>query len=319
MSINKIIKAIDRYDSFLITSHIGLEGDALGSELALAYLLKKKGKNAVIVNEDGVPQNYMFLEDKRFIKPLYAKIKKPEAVFILDCSDMSRCGKVSGIMPQDAPLVSIDHHISNMCFGDINWVEAKSSSTGEMIYKLYKKMNIPFERKAAICLYTAILTDTGSFRYSATSSYTHQAAAELLKFNIAPDDIYKKVYECNSYSDIIMFKKALDTLTIDDTGKIAWLKMDMDLPDSQSCFDQTDNVMDFARRIKDIRACFLLRRAKNKNEVRVNLRSKGNVDVSKVARFFGGGGHRNASGCTVKGSFAEVESLVFKQVKKAIK
>lgn len=317
MSVKKVISALNKYKSFFITSHIGLEGDAIGSELALALLLKQKGKRVVVVNEDSIPNNYAFLNNRSLIKSLSAKIKPPEAVFIVDCSDFNRCGKVVKIIPKGAPIIVIDHHISNTQFGDINWVNPRSSSTGEMIYELYKAMKAPFNRMSAICLYTAIMTDTGSFRYSTTSDKTHQAVAELLKFDIFADKVYQDVYQSNTYADVLLLKEALDTLSIDKNGRIAWFKINKDAPESDTLADQTDNILDFARRIRGIEVCFLLKKSKDKKGVRVNLRSKGKIDVSKVAHYFGGGGHKNASGCTIPGAFAEAERKVLERIRRA--
>lgn len=315
MSLKKVIGAINKYKRFLITAHVGLEGDAIGSELGLALLLKAKGKSAVIINEDDVPKNYGFLNNRSLIKPLGAKIKHPEATFILDCSELSRCGKVVKIIPKGLPLIAVDHHISNTQFADINWVKPQSSSTGEMIYELYKAMGVPFEPRSALCLYTAIMTDTGSFRYATTSYKTHQAAAELLKFNIFAEKVYQSVYQSNSYSDVLLLKKALNSLEIDSNGRIAWLKINKDYSDSQTQTDQTDSILDFARRIKGIEVCFLLKKTKDKRSIRVNLRSRGKIDVSKIAQYFGGGGHKNASGCTIKGAFPIVENKVLSRIK----
>lgn len=319
MSLRKLINAINKYNTFLITAHVGLEGDAIGSELALALLLRHKGKDAFIVNEDSVPNNYIFLNNRRLIKPLGSKIKLPEAAFILDCSDFNRCGKVAKVIPKKIPLIAIDHHISNSQFAKINWVKPKSSSTGEMIYELYKAMKVKFTRASALCLYTAIMTDTGSFRYSTTSYKTHQAAAELLRFNIFADKIYQNVYQSNSYADILLLKEALDSLSIDKDGRIAWFKINKDFIDSDTQADQTENILDFARRIRGIEVCFLLKKSKDKKNIRVNLRSRGKIDVSKIAQYFGGGGHKNASGCTIKGTFADVEKKVIGRIKSAIK
>lgn len=327
MSLKKIIDIINKNRSFLITSHVGLEGDALGSELALALLLKSMNKSVFIVNEDNVPKNYVFLthfteikNDKNLIRPLGDLLKdkncRVDAAFILDCSDFSRCGKVSKVIPKDLFLAAIDHHISNLKFADVNWVEPKASSTGEMIYKLYKAVGAPFSHASALSLYTAILTDTGSFKYSNTSYYTHTAAAELIKFDISANKIYQDIYESNSCADIVVLKEALDSFRIDKKGKIGWFRLNGDFSDAQA--DQTDSILDFARRIKEIEACFLLKKSKSKNDVRVNLRSRGKVDVSKVAHSLGGGGHKNASGCTIRGTMDDAEKLVLEKLKKEI-
>lgn len=331
MSLTKIINTINKHKSFLITTHVGIEGDALGSALALAFLLRAKHKEVTVVNEDSIPNNYLFLKhlaamkkNKDLLKSLsYFRSKGKfhplgvDVAFVLDCSDFSRCGKAAKVISQNSLLASIDHHISNVKFADINWVEPRSSSTGEMIYKLYKEMRMPFNHDSALCLYTAILTDTGSFKYANTSWQTHRAAAELIKFNISANKVYQCIYESNSCSDILVLKEALDSFKLDKSGKIGWFKVNRYFSDAHS--DQTDNILDFGRRIKEIEVCFLLKKSKSKDDIRVNLRSRGKIDVSKIAHSLGGGGHKNASGCTVRATMEDAEKIVLEKVRKGIR
>ncbi|MFQ5681562.1 MAG: bifunctional oligoribonuclease/PAP phosphatase NrnA [Candidatus Omnitrophota bacterium] len=312
MSINKIVRLIEENRSFLISSHIAPEGDALGSELALAYLLRAKNKNVVIVNERRIPREYEFFPGREILYSLRGRPrgKSPDVVFILDCSELRRCGKVADIVPQDRPLAVIDHHITNCHFGDINWVDAGASSAGEMVYRLYKRMKVPFSRDSAMCLYVSMLTDTGSFRYSNTTAYTHRAVAELLGFGISVNKVYQRIYESRSYADVLSLKQALQTMHINKRAGLAWFKMEMRKGEHT---EHADSILDFARRIKDVQVCFLLRYERDKGEVRVNMRSRGRVDVSKVALRLGGGGHKNAAGATLKGlSLDEAEKKVLR-------
>ena len=217
MSLRKAVECIKRNKHFLISSHTNLEGDALGSELAFYLLLKKLGKSAVIVNEDDVPYGYDFLPGKDIIRRYKDNMKVPDfdCFAVLDCSGLRRTGEVYRLnLKAKKPVLNIDHHISNERFGALNWVEPDASSCAEMVYKLYKKLGIPFDKDSATLLYTGLLADSGSFRYSNTTSFTHKAAAELLRYGLDVVYIYKKVYEEVPFEDMRLLTKILPGVRI---------------------------------------------------------------------------------------------------------
>lgn len=326
MNLKKVVAAIRKNKRFLITTHMNVEGDALGSELALYRLLKRIGKTAVVVNGDTVPDIYNFLpsygnirvigRDKKILKGI-----KFDCFLIVDCSDLGRCGNVCKVNPDHKTIINIDHHISNDNFGDINWVDSKAASCSEMIYRLYKKMRIPLDRESALLLYVGLLTDTGSFRYSNTSSTTHKIAAELMrhKFNIT--DIYNRIYSSIPFNDIQLLLKILPQIKFRHSGKVAWFEIKRGLlTDMGMTFDLTENILTFARSIRGVEVTALFKEIPDKrNETRVNLRSQGSVDVNKIARMFGGGGHKTASGATVKGSMREVRNKVLSKIAAGLK
>lgn len=182
----KVVACVRKHKNFLITSHTSLEGDALSSELAFYRLIKAMRKNAVIINEDPIPDEYNFLPGINNIKKFRGNLGniKFDCFVILDCSDLARCGEVSQLNLGGKTILNIDHHISNARFADVNWVEPYSSSASEMVYKLYKELRIPFDEDTAILLYVGMLTDTGSFHYSNTSAFTHKAVSELLTYKL---------------------------------------------------------------------------------------------------------------------------------------
>ena len=320
MSLAKVAEQIKKSKSFLITSHSNPEGDALGSELALRELLAYLGKKAIIVNEDGVPNEYRFL-------PGIEQIKRPKEVnniafdtsIALDCSDPGRFKQLADLFARGKVKINIDHHISNSGFGDINWVEPNLSSASEMIYELYKKLRVPLDKNKAVYLYTGILTDTGSFHYPNTTSRTMQIAADLLRYDLNVNAVYRNVYENLPFSDIKLLTKIITTMKSDTQHRIIWFRIKRGLlKGSKVSIDLTEHILSFGRMIREAEVVVLFKEnLKNLGQIRINLRSK-RLDVNKIAGIFGGGGHRNASGATVRGSLKSVERRVIDKIKQQL-
>lgn len=318
MSLKKVIEEINKNRRFIITSHINLEGDALGSQLAMRDLILYLKKTAVIVCEDKVPGEYRFLPGLKYLKrPRDITDFNFDVLIALDCSDIGRCRKAIRLFPKNRTIINIDHHISNSKFGDVNWVDPRSSSTVEMIYKLYKKMHVPLDRNKALWLYTGIITDTGSFRYPNTTADSHRIASRVLKYNLAVNKIYKNIYENLSFSDMKLLSKILLTLRRDPSGKIVWFEIKRKfLNRKRASFDLSEQVLNFGRLNKQAEVIVLFREDPGSpNQIHVNFRSKDEVDVNMIAKVFEGGGHKNASGCTVKGELPGVEKIVLKELK----
>jgi len=300
---------------------MNMEGDALGSEIAFYRLLKGLGKQAIIVNSDNVPTEYNFLPGVNEVRKFRNNLKdiKFDCFAILDCSGLRRCGEVSKMYRDNKTLLNIDHHVSNEGFGDINWIDPDSSSCSEMVYKLYKKLCLPLDRDTATLLYVGILTDTCSFHYPNTSSLTHRVASELLKYNLDIAQIYKNVYENIPFKDMQLLIKILPTMKRQFGGKIVWFQIKQDLLKRHKgvSFDLTEHVLNFARAIKDVEVAVLFK--ENLGRVRVNLRSQGKINVNRIARFFGGGGHKTASGATVYGKIEDVVRMVLNKIKQSFK
>ncbi|MFC1658055.1 bifunctional oligoribonuclease/PAP phosphatase NrnA [Candidatus Omnitrophota bacterium] len=321
MSMEKVINCISRHKVFVVTTHQNLEGDALGSQIGFYNLLRRLGKKALMVNQDPTPREYSFISDSRLIIPYRHKMKlKFDCLAMLDCSDKYRSGSVADLIKPDITVLNIDHHISNDRFGDINWVVPDASSASEMVYRLYKKMRVRIDIRAALALYVGILTDTGSFRYVNTSSFTHQAAAELLKFNLNVRKIYRSIYESMRFSDMSLLPRLLITMGRQASGKIIIFKITQRLLKGKLLgSDLTENILNFGRSIAGSEVCVLFKEQPgNAGQVRVNLRSQGEVDVNRIAQFFGGGGHKTASGCTISGSLQAVKQKVIRKIKEQL-
>ena len=322
MSLKKAADCVKKHKNFLITTHTNSEGDALGSELAFYRLLKAIGKKAVIVNDDNAPYEYNFLPGIDKIKKFKEALKgiKFDCFVTLDCSSLTRCGQVHKLNHDSKTILNIDHHISNERFGDINWVDAHASSCSEMVYKIYKKLRIPLDKDIATSLYTGILTDTGSFHYPNTSGLTHKIVAQLLKYNLDIARIYKNAYENIPFSNMQLLTKILPAVKRQCKGRVVWFEIRRNMLKNQKlAFDLTENVLSFARAIKDVEVAVLFKENLGvKDEIRVNFRSQGKVDVNKIAAYFGGGGHKTASGATVKGRIDAVRRKVLAKIKEAL-
>jgi len=319
VSLRKVVASLRKNKSFLITTHTNMEGDALGSELAFYGILKKLGKKATIVNEDALPYGYEFLPNTDKIIKYKDNLKeiKFDCFVALDCSDLNRTGEVYRLNSQRKPILNIDHHISNQKFGNINWVESHASSCSEMIYKLYKALRLALDRDTAILLYTGILTDTGSFRYSNATSFTHKAVSELLKFNLDIPQIYKSIYENIPFLDMKLLTRILPGLRQEAKGRVIWFQVKQNmLRNKKLSFDLSEHILSFGRAIKDVEVAVLFKENLGvKNEIRINFRSQGKVDVNKIAQFFGGGGHKTASGATIYGKIDDVRRRVLAKIK----
>ncbi|MEW6101413.1 MAG: bifunctional oligoribonuclease/PAP phosphatase NrnA [Candidatus Omnitrophota bacterium] len=323
MSLKKAIECIKKHNNFVVTSHTNLEGDALGSELAFFRLLRRLGKRARVINEDSVPQRYAFLPDTERIKKLSRNTadNKFDCFAVLDCSDLNRTGRVHLMNKDKKTILNIDHHISNVGFGNINWVQPHASSCSEMVYKIYKKLRLPFDKKTALLLYTGILTDTGSFRYRSTSAFTHQAVSDLLKYKIDAAGVHRKVYEDIPYEDLLFLSGILQKIKLAFKGKVAWIEIGRGiLKKKGSSIDLNEEILKFARAIKGVEVVALFKEnLGSRQETRINLRSSGKIDVNKIAAFFGGGGHRTASGCTLSVSLSRAKKCVLAEIKKYLR
>ncbi|MDD4183054.1 MAG: bifunctional oligoribonuclease/PAP phosphatase NrnA [Candidatus Omnitrophica bacterium] len=309
-SLKEIIDKIKSSKSFLITAHVSLEGDALGSELATYALLRRLKKRAVVCNNDHTPPIYKFLPHSGVIRNVL-KEDKFDVAMVLDCSDSSRTGRVKDYLARAKCIINIDHHISNTYFGDINWVDPKASSACQILYGLCDKMKI-MDKNIALCLYTGIFTDTGNFTYTNTTKETHKIVANLMHYGVSPRLIYENVHSLCEDKDLKLIGRIISNLKFDASRKICWAVIskweDKD-------YDLTEVIFSVMRLLKNVEVLILFKKV-DKNKIRVNFRSRPTVDVNRIAQFFGGGGHKSASGTTIEGEIAQAEKKVISFVKR---
>lgn len=318
--INEVKKAIKRFDSFIITAHINPEGDSIGSQLAMAGLLRSLGKDFVILNSDRMPEHFSFLPEADLIRNKIDPGRKFDAAIVLDCPNLKRTGRVKNTVAGAGFIINIDHHVSNENFGDLNWVAKNASSAGEMVYRIYKSFNRRLTKETALYLYLAILTDTGSFNYSNTSGATHEIISELMGYGLQPHSISQSVYGNKTPESVKLLGRVLSGLTLVSNGKIAYLSVRReDFKKMKAKTRDCEDFVNFARSVRGVYVALFFREdIKEKNVFHVNFRSEGAVDVNKIVAHFGGGGHASASGCTVRGSFEKVKEKILKRVKDAL-
>lgn len=313
--IKEILAAIAQGEKFLITAHVRLDGDALGSELALYLMLKDLGKEAVICNQDATPEHYRFLPAAERIVHELENIEKYDVAFILDCSELDRVGKISGDIVRVKTLINIDHHVSNGGFCQLRLLDPKASSTGELLYRLMRKMHVKMTKDICTNLYAAILTDTGGFRYSSTHQETLRAAGDLVEGGASPQWISENIYESDPPVKLQLLSRVLETLTLDMKTKTASLVVTQQhLQDTGAMMEHTDGFIDIPRTVKGIDIAMLYTQTEG-THFKLSLRSKGKVNVEKIARKFGGGGHINAAACRVEGNIDEIKRRVLEAVR----
>jgi phosphoesterase RecJ-like protein len=321
----EVIKAIKSNKRFLITAHVNLEGDSLGSQLAMKELLIGMGKEAFILDNDPVPEHYRFLPKAGEVSNKLDKAQDFDVAMVLDCPTLRRTGKVKDIIAKKAKLViNIDHHISNEKFGQINWVDPNASSAGEMVYRLFKEVGVKLTKEVALSLYIAILTDTGSFNYDNTSSITHDIAGELLGYGLNPALVSESVYEHRSIEDIRLLALVLDTLKINKDSTVAYMEATKDmLEKTKADIAKSEDLINYARSIDKVKVAVLFKEdLMEKDKINISFRSKGDgeiIDVNKIASTFGGGGHTKASGCVITGNLEEVKKKVLTRIEEEIR
>jgi phosphoesterase RecJ-like protein len=313
--IKEIIAAISGGEKFLITAHVRLDGDALGSELALYGLLADLGKEAVIVNQDATPGHYRFLPGAEHIVHNLEHPEQYDVGFVLDCSELERVGKIAADVSKIKTLINIDHHVSNGGFCKLQLLDPKASSTGELLHRLMREMQVPMTKDICTNLYAAILTDTGGFRYSSTRQETLRAAGDLVEGGADPQWISENIYESDPPAKLQLLSRVLETLILDMETRTASLVVTWKhLQDTGATMEQTDGFIDIPRTVKGIDIAMLYTQMGEK-QFKLSLRSKGKVNVEKIARKFGGGGHINAAACRIDGDIEAIQARVLEALK----
>jgi phosphoesterase RecJ-like protein len=277
--------------------------------------LNDLGKEAVIYNQDATPEHYRFLPAAEHIVHDLTHIERYDVGFVLDCSELDRVGKISADVVRIKTLINIDHHVSNGGFCKLRLLDPKASSTGELLYRLMRKMQVKMTKDICTNLYAAILTDTGGFRYSNTHQETLRAAGDLVEGGADPQWISENIYESDPPAKLQLLSKVLKTLTLDMETRTASLTVTRKhLQDAGASMEHTDGFIDIPRTVKGIDIAMLYTQMGEK-QFKLSLRSKGKVNVEKIARKFGGGGHVNAAACRIDGNIHEIKQRVLEAVK----
>ena len=309
----EIISIINRYHSFIITSHINPDCDALGSELALAEQLRHLGKQVVVINSDATPFMYRFLDPKRRIKRYFlakhaAIIHRADVIFVLDASGgWERLGAVGQALAQaPAMKICIDHHPDAIDFVDLAVIDTKAAATAELIYDLFVAMEGKLSTQIAQSLYAAIITDSGNFRFPKTSAKTHCIAARLLAAGVSPAAIYQKIYEQNSLGSVRLKGHIMDSIQTAAQGQIAYYSLTQKtLKEYGVQNSELDGFASLGQPVAGVRVVIFCSEA-SKGRVKISLRSDGSVAINQIAAEYNGGGHTSAAGAIVEGNLDEI-------------
>lgn len=297
----------------MVTSHTDPDGDAVGSAFALSFALRNLGKDSVVYLKDKVPYRYEFLPPPaRLVSEIPEK--QFDAIFAVDCGDFFRIGNDYEKLKGKGPIVNIDHHGTNESFGLINIVDERASSTAEIIYTILKSLGVKIDFDIAINIYTAVMTDTGSFRYASTNSRAFVICEEMTHFGVIPSYVAGNVYESHPKERFLLLCLALGTLETHYNCRLALMYVtDEMFRQTGGSRELTEGFVEFLKEMKGVEVALVARQI-DRNRYRISMRSKGEIDISSAARRFGGGGHKNAAGCTIEASADEVKKMLIEAV-----
>lgn len=313
--LSQVVELIESKHRFMITSHIRPDGDSMGSSLALYWTLKALAKDVTVIIKDNVPYSYRELPGAREVKKMPEITDRYDAAFVIECSDIDRPGLIS---LEKQFVVNIDHHSTTALFGQINWIDSTAAAVGEMIYNLCKALGVTVNQEIAECVYTALLTDTGSFHFSNTTERTFKIASELVRRGARPAHISHSLFYSNPFSKIKLLGSVLSTLQRDETGRIAWVTMSRELMHQIGATeDDLDGIVNYPLSVGEVEVVAFFKELQP-DIFRISLRSKGTINVAKIAEKFGGGGHKNASGCSVHGKLEVAEHQILSSLQAAM-
>jgi bifunctional oligoribonuclease and PAP phosphatase NrnA len=312
-SIAEILKVIREGERFLVCSHSRPDGDAVGSMLAMGVLLEKMGKRADLVSADRVQAVYRTLPGADDIR-IALRVHGPyDAAILLECDGVERT-RLQGL--EKFLLINVDHHATGLEFAHINWIDRDAACVGEMVYRLFLSAGIEVTPEVATCIYTTVLTDTGGFIYGGTRASTFELARDLTLAGADPIRIAQQVYFSMSMAKLLLLGSALKNLHRE--GRLAWLWITHeDMVRSCAIEEDCEGIANYALSIAEVEAAVFMRELPE-NRIRVSLRSKGRINVAAIAERLDGGGHENASGCTLAGPLSRARDQILGELRTAL-
>jgi phosphoesterase RecJ-like protein len=305
---NRIHEFIGRHDAFVVTSHINPDGDAIGSEMGLAHFLRQIGKKVIVMNSTDTPEVLRFLDVDNEIRVYGEAGTQPlldtvDACIIVDVNNWEQLGNIGrALQARSLPRACIDHHQGNTPgFADHTVTDTSAAATGLLIYEMIRAHNGEVTRPIADSLYAAIITDTGTFRFSNTDARVLRAAADLCDAGVIPFEMHRKVFGSKSWGAGRLLGPVLSTLESEAGGKIAIFTATLEMVNNAGAtYDDMDGFVDLVRAIKGVELVLFFKETEE-GDIKVSLRSNGKVDANAIAKQFGGGGHTMASGMRVPG------------------
>ena len=310
--LQEVLEHIQRRDCFVLTSHARPDGDAIGSALACCEVLRRLGKSADVVLHDPVPRIYQPLPFADRVVQADRVNGHYEAAIILECDSVQRT-RLQGLENQF--LISIDHHLSGRPFAHVNWIDPKAAATAELVYRLAREAGVTVSPEIATCLYTALMTDTGSFMFHGTNEQTFALARELVLAGADPAHCAQNIYFAHSTAKMRLLGAALTNLHRE--GPLAWIWVTREqMERSQAKEEDCEGIVNYALSIQDVEIAAFFREMPD-GRYRVSLRSKGKLNVAEIAELFGGGGHECASGCSMDGPLSVAVARMLEKIRPA--
>ena len=316
-SVKDVADAINGLESFVISTHVSPEGDAIGSAVGLALALKKIGKKVSVLCFEPVPDFLHFLPGSDMVQRGDSINEPYDALIVVDC-EPQRTGLKDLENAPVKKIINIDHHVTNPKTADVYWVSPEASAAGEMVYDVVLEMGIPIDLDIATNLYTCIFTDTGSFRYSNTDEEALAKSAKLLSYGVNTWEISENVYESKSFGRMKLLGLVLSTIETSDDGLLSWVTVKEEFyKQTGTSAEDTDGFINYPRAVKGVEVAVLFREAGDK--VKISFRSKGRVDISGLAQSLGGGGHPNAAGAVISNDIAGTKADVLPKAKELVR
>ncbi|MCS7280647.1 MAG: bifunctional oligoribonuclease/PAP phosphatase NrnA [Desulfobacterota bacterium] len=313
----KIKKILKKNESFLLCTHVDPDGDALGSLFATYFWLRQMGKSVRVYLEDRIPYRYAFLPRPESLEVQIRDLNF-DAVFVLDCGDISRLGKSYELISRHTLIINIDHHETNRRFGKINYVRPNASSTAEIIFNIFSSLGTKITWEIAINIYTAIFTDTGSFRFPNTNAKAFQICGKLVRYGISPAYVAEMVYENHPKERFLLLSEVLRTLEVSEGGKVGIALITSDMyRRANASYEHSDGFVEYIKELRDVKLAIVIRELEN-GKCKVSMRSKDDLDVARICQTFGGGGHKNAAGCVLEGRPDKVKEIIKETVLKKV-
>jgi bifunctional oligoribonuclease and PAP phosphatase NrnA len=316
--IQRILDEIRASETICVVGHIRPDGDCIGSQLGLAMALQNQGKKVTCWNQDAMPRKLAFLDPDHLLQKPKAN-SRFDCVISTDCASFERLGSAGQYIHNRRAFINIDHHQSNTRYADINWINARQPSTGELIYRLLAVANWPVTPPIADCLFTAVSTDTGSFQYPTTRPATYYVGGKLVEKGADLAKVCNEVYQSYPLSRVRLLQHVFNKFRLAHNDEIAyfWLKK-ADYARTGAQPDDSEGLIDHIRAIEPVCVACVFEEI-GSNLTRISLRSKTEkVDVNKIAEQFGGGGHKAAAGARIPGTPASVQRQVLNAIQKAL-
>lgn len=308
-SLQETAALLQAANKIVLCSHVSPDGDTLGSALSLRLALQKLGKTVLVTVDDEISKVYKFFPGiETFVRFHDEERLEADLLVVIDASSLDRAGNVAQCV-RAPKMLNIDHHISNTEYADYLYLDTAAAATGEIMYELIGLLGVELDLEMAICIYTALYTDCGSFKYSNTTPKTMRTAANLLEMGVKPNEISDSM-EIKPRSNIEMLTKVLETLAFEADGQIAYISINQEMYNKDV---DTDTFISYPRYIEGVEVAVMFK-AVDDTVTRISMRSR-NLDVSGIAIAFGGGGHLRAAGCTIEAPLAEAQQQLLQAVK----